>query len=133
MRVALDTNVLISAFLFPGGVPEAAYRLAIEGRVKLVTSPALLGEFGRILTEKFGWVGERAEEAVRQIARIGRVVEPSEQVHEIEADPADNRVLEAALKGEAEIIVSGDRHLLRLVRWRDVRVLKPADFLDEFR
>lgn len=131
MRVVLDTNVLISAFLFPGGAPELVYRLALEGRIELVTSPALLGEFGRILTTKFGWAREPAEEAVRQVARIGQVTEPSEQVCEIKADPADDRVLEAALAGGAEVIVSGDRHLLRLRRWRSVRIVRPADLLSE--
>lgn len=46
MRAVFDANVLISAFIFPGGAPEAAYRAAIERRVQLVTSPALLAEFG---------------------------------------------------------------------------------------
>lgn len=131
MRVVLDTNVLISAFLFPGGPPELVYRLALEGQIELVTSPALLGEFGRILTTKFGWAREPAEEAVRQIARIGHVMEPSERVREIKADPADDRVLEAALAGGAEVIVSGDRHLVRLGKWRNVRIVKPTDFLSE--
>jgi putative PIN family toxin of toxin-antitoxin system len=131
VRVVLDTNILISAVLFPGGPPELVYRLALEGRIELVTSPALLGEFGRVLTTKFGWACEPAEEAVRQIARIGQVSESSERVREIKADPADDRVLEAALAGSAEVIVSGDRHLLRLRKWRDVRIVKPTDLLSE--
>lgn len=44
MKVVLDTNVLSSAFLFPGGAPEAVYRLALEGRVELVTSRPLANE-----------------------------------------------------------------------------------------
>ncbi len=55
MRIVLETDVLISAFVFPGGAPEDVYRLAIERSVDLVTSPPLLAEFGRILSDKFGW------------------------------------------------------------------------------
>jgi len=129
LRVVLDTNILISAFVFPGGAPELVYRAALEGRITLVTSPPLLAEFGRVLSDKFGWDPPHAQDAVAQVARIGDVVRPSETVEVIEDDPADDRVLEAAAAGRAEVIVSGDRHLLRLEEWRGVRIEKAASFL----
>ena len=132
MRVVLDTNILISAFIFPGGPPEAAYRLVLEGRVELVTSRPLLVELGRVLTEKFGWDSSRADEVVAQVARLGQVVRPTETVSEIAADPSDDRVLEAASEGGAEVIISGDRHLLRLGTWRAVRIEPAAKFLTRF-
>ena len=132
MRVVLDTNILVSAFIFPGGPPEAAYRLALEGRVELVTSRPLLLELGRVLTEKFGWETGRVDEVVAQVARLAHVVRPTETVSEISADPSDDRVLEAAAEGGAEVIVSGDRHLLRLGSWRTVRIEPAAKFLTQF-
>lgn len=129
MRVVLDTNVLISAFLFPGGAPEAVYCLALEGRIELVTSLPLLAELGRVLSTKFGWEDSMAEEAVAQVARIALVVEPSERGSAVKADPADDRVLEAAAEGRVEAIVSGHRHLLRLGTWREITVLDPGTFL----
>ena len=132
MRVVLDTNILISAFIFPGGPPEAVYRLVLEGRVELVTARPLLIELGRVLTEKFGWDSSRADEVVAQVARLGQVVRPMETVREIAADPSDDRVLEAAAEGGAEVIVSGDRHLLRLGTWRAVRIEPAAKFLTRF-
>jgi len=131
VKVVLDTNVLISAFIFPGGAPEEVYRAALEGRIGLVTSRPLLLEFGRVLTAKFGWADEPAKQATRQVAKIGDVVSPAETVREIAADPADDRVLEAALAGKVEVIVSGDRHLLRLRSWRGIRVVSPSDFLKQ--
>ena len=132
MRVVLDTNILVSAFIFPGGPPEDVYRLALEGRVELVTSRPLLVELGRVLTEMFGWESGRAEGVVTQVARLGHVVRPTETVSEISADPSDDRVLEAAAEGGAEVIVSGDRHLLRLGTWRAVRIEPAAKFLTRF-
>ena len=132
MRVVLDTNILISAFIFPGGPPEAVYRLVLEGRVELVTSRPLLIELGRVLTEKFAWDSTRADEVVAQVARLAQVVRPTETVREIAADPSDDRVLEAAAEGGAEVIVSGDRHLLRLGTWRAVRIEPAAKFLTRF-
>ena len=129
MRVVADTNVLVSALIFPGGSPEAFYRLVLEGRVELVTSRPLLAELGRVLAEKFGWEPARAEEAVAQIVRLAAIVEPREAVSEIEVDPSDNRVLEAAAEGRADAIVSGDRHLLALGSWRGIEIQSPGAFV----
>ena len=132
MRVVLDTNVLVSAFVFPGGAPEVVYRLGLEGRIALVTSRPLLGELGRVLGDKFEWDEGRVEEAVAQVLRLSALPEIVETVNEIRADPDDDRVLEAAAAGGVDVIVSGDRHLLRLGSWRGIRILGPADFLAEF-
>ncbi len=129
MKVVLDTNILISAFVFPGGPPEDVFRAALEDRIALVTSPPLLAEFGRVLSSKFGWEAPIAEEAVALVASVGSVVRPKETIAEIIDDPDDDRVLEAALEGRAEVIVSGDRHLLRLRTWREVKIVKAAPFL----
>ena len=72
MKAVLDTNVLISAYVFPGGKPETVYRLALEGRLEIGTSLTLLAEFGRVLGQKFGWVPDQVEAAVAQVARIAR-------------------------------------------------------------
>jgi putative PIN family toxin of toxin-antitoxin system len=131
VKVAADTNVLVPALIFPGGTPEAFYRLALEGRIELVTSRPLLTELGRVLTEKFGWEGERAEEATGQVVRLAEIVGPRETLFEIKEDPADNRVLEAAAEGGVDAIVSGDRHLLVLRSWRGVAIRSPAAFVAE--
>lgn len=129
MKVVLDTNILISAFVFPGGPHEDVFRAALEGRIELVTSPPLLAELGRVLSSRFGWGPSVAEEAVAQVSRIGTVVRPEETLAEIAEDPDDDRVLEAALEGRADVIVSGDRHLLRLRAWRGIKIEKAAPFL----
>lgn len=129
MRAILDTNVLISAYVFPGGKPEVVYRLALEGRLEIGTSLPLLAEFGRVLGEKSGWIPDQVEAAVAQVARIASVVEPDETVQVIAADPADDRVLEAARAFGADVIVSGDRHLLDLGAWSGIDIISPADLL----
>ena len=132
MRVVLDTDILISAFVFPGGTHESAYRLALEERLQLITSPTLLAEFGRVLTKKLGWSASRAREAVAQVARVGLVVQPSERVRVVTADPTDDRVLEAAAEGAADAIVSGDKHLRRLRSWRGIRIVTASSFVAKF-
>jgi len=129
VKVVLDTNILISAFVFPGGPTEDVFRAALEGRIELVTSPPLLAEFGRVLSSKFGWEPSITEQAVAQIARVGTIVRPKEKVVEIVDDPDDDRVLETALASGADVIVSGDRHLLGLRTWRGIEIEKAARFL----
>lgn len=127
MRVVLDTNVLVSAFAFPGGPPEAVYRRVLSGELTMIVSRPLLAELGRVLVAKFEWDPAYAEEVVAQLVRIGELVEPREVVEDIADDPDDNRVLEAATEGGADLIVSGDRHLLALGSWRDIAIVKPAE------
>jgi putative PIN family toxin of toxin-antitoxin system len=131
VNVVADTNVLVSALIFPGGAPEALYRLALEGRITLVTSPPLLAELGRVLTEKCGWNQDRAKEALEQLIRLGEIVTPAEVGADVGADPADNRVLEAAAAGNVAAIVSGDQHLLSLGVWRGIPIKRPAAFVAE--
>jgi putative PIN family toxin of toxin-antitoxin system len=129
MKAILDTNVLISAYVFPGGTPEAVYRLALEGRLEIGTSLTLLAEFGRVLGQKFDWIPDQVEAAVAQVTRIAAVVEPSETVQVVSADPADDRVLEAARAFGADVIVSGDRHLLHLGTWSEIDIISPAELI----
>ena len=131
MRAVFDTNVLISAFVFPGGTPEFAFRAALSGRIALITSPPLLAEFGRVLSDKFGWEDQMVEAAVGQVARIGTVVRPTARISVIDEDPADDRVLEAAAEGAADVIVSGDRRLLRLRTWHAIRIVRVKDLVEE--
>ncbi len=129
MKAILDTNVLISAYVFPGGKPEVVYRLALEGRLEIGTSRTLLAEFGRVLGQKFGWIPGQVEAAVAQMTRIAAVVEPGAVVQVVMADPADDRVLEAARAFGADVIVSGDRHLLDLGTWSEIEIISPAEFI----
>jgi putative PIN family toxin of toxin-antitoxin system len=129
LRIVFDTNVLISAFVFPGGAPESAYRAVLSGTITLVTSPSLLAEFARVLADKFGWEDGVIETAVGQVARIGTIVRPTDTLSVIDRDPDDDRVLEAAREGSADVIVSGDRHLLGLGSWDGIRIVRVAELL----
>lgn len=129
MKVVLDTNVLVSALVFHGGLPERIYGLALEREIDLVTSPPLLVELARVLADKFGWARSRVDRALRQLLRVAELVEPAATIQEVSADPADNRVLEAAAASKGEVIVSGDRHLVRLKGWRGIAIESPASFV----
>lgn len=89
----------------------------------------MLAEFGRLLEQRFGWDPDRVGDAVAQLTRVAIVVEPGEVVQVVAADPADDRVLEARRAYDADVNVSGDRHLLDLGAWSDIEIFSPAEFI----
>ena len=127
--VVADTNVLVSALQF-GGKPKQLLDLAIDGQVDLAVSEAIIAETLRVLRDKFDRAPEWVTETDRQLRVITRLVQPTESIHEIEVDPTDDRILECAVDAEAEVIVSGDTHLLSLGTFRGIQVQRVAEFLD---
>jgi putative PIN family toxin of toxin-antitoxin system len=129
MRVVPDTNALVSAIVF-GGPPRRLVELAAEGHVQLILSPPLIEELREVLRRKFGFSDAAAYQAEALLRRISTVVQPEREVAIISEDPEDNRVLEAAHAGDAEVIVSGDRHLLSLERFGATAIMNPRDLLN---
>lgn len=128
MRVVADTNVFLSGLLF-GGRPEEIIDLARKGQVELVVSADILLELAAVLEVKFGWQGAAIAEAVRSIGYFSTLVKPRVVIKEI-IDDADNRVLECAVEGKADFIVSGDHHLLDLKTYRGIHILKATALLN---
>ncbi len=131
-RVVFDTNVLVAAYNWPGGMADHAYWLVRRGVAELHTSGFILGEAERILREKFDWEDDRVERAVAQIRRISASVhDPVERVDVIEDDPTDNRILECTLAANAGFLVTGDKkHLLPLGSFRGVSIIGLRAFVD---
>lgn len=127
-RVVADTNILVSALQF-GGKPQQLLDLAVDGQIELAVSEAILAEAFRVLRDKFERTPEWLAEADRQIRVVARVVEPTESITAIQADPTDDRILECAVAAESEVIVSGDTHLLDLETFRGMPIQRVAEFL----
>lgn len=128
MRVVFDTNVFVSAFLLPGAAGDRAFRLAREKRFDLVTSVPILTETANVLREKLGQSDVDIAAALKIISRAATIVRPKQRVHAL-ADEPDNRILECAISAKADLIVTGDRHLLQLRRFEDVPIVRLVDLL----
>jgi len=129
VRVVFDTNIYISAYITPGRRAEAALLRAVQGEVELFTSIPILTETARKLREKFKWDDEHITAAVRHVAAVGTVVKPAVTLAVL-ADEPDNRILECALEAKAELIVTGDRHLLELGEYEGVKIITLAEFME---
>jgi putative PIN family toxin of toxin-antitoxin system len=130
VRYVFDTNVLISALLFENSKPAQALRYALaNGEVLL--SLDLLEELNEVLgRERFNryLTTEEREEFLEALIEQAVLVEITENVQECR-DPKDDKVLELALNGEAQYIISGDRDLLVLHPFRGVLVITADEFL----
>lgn len=123
LRVVFDSNVYISALLFDGP-PRQIMELAIERHVVLIASDAIITETARKLRDKFSWPDHRIEQFVRATSKLAEL-HGSKKRLSIVSDEPDNRVLECAVEGDADLIISGDKHLLRLKSYKNIPIQKP--------
>ena len=128
MRVVFDTNIYISAFGIPGGNAENAYLSAVHGTFELCTSVAILTELARKLEEKFGWEKQQIAQLITSIADVAVVLKTTPSLKVLSDDP-DNRILECAVEAEAQLLVTTDKHLLKLEQYGDFKIVELSDFL----
>jgi putative PIN family toxin of toxin-antitoxin system len=126
-RIVFDTNIFLSAFTF-GGKPEVLFEMARADRIQPIVSTSLLAELASILKSKFAWDDDDIRQALRVVGRHAELVKPKMRLRVLE-DDADNRVLECAVEGHAEWIISGDHHLLGLKEFRGIPIVRVSDFL----
>jgi len=128
VQVVFDTNIFISAFVTQGGSAEKAYLEAVRGTFEFFTSVAILTETANTLRTKFEWSDYKTQQLLRAISKTATVVKSKPHIHLLKDEP-DNRILECALLTEADLIVTGDQHLLSLREYRNISIIKLADFM----
>jgi putative PIN family toxin of toxin-antitoxin system len=126
MRLVLDANVLIAAFIARGVCAELLEHCVREHEP--VTSEAVLEEVRRNLVEKVKVSAAQAEQTVRLLRTRFEVVEPVALEAQVCRDPDDDVVLGTAIAGRCEAIVTGDRDLLDLVTHREITIVSPRGF-----
>jgi putative PIN family toxin of toxin-antitoxin system len=130
VRYVFDTNVIVSSLLFKNGNPSKAFRYALK-QGEILLSLELLEELSNVLgREKFNRfvTSEERDEFLESFVERAVLVEIIEKVQEC-CDPKDDKILELALNGGAEYIVSGDKDLLVLSPFRGVKIVTPEEFL----
>ena len=128
MKVVFDTNVLVSALVFPGGQGEAALARVLEEKDELVLSKPILDELLGVLGRKFSRDAEELSHVAVFLSELSVSVKPRQRLHVVKDEP-DNRILECAIAGHADAIVTGDRALLALGEYRGVRLISLREYL----
>ena len=130
MRVVFDTDILVSALVFPGGHGDAALRRIIAGTDQLVMSRATLDELLDVLSRKFARDAEELAHVAVFFSELAMFVAPKRRLRIVQDDP-DNRILECALAGRADAVVTGDKALLALKNFRNIPVVTLNSYLGD--
>ncbi|MBI4828757.1 MAG: putative toxin-antitoxin system toxin component, PIN family [Nitrospinae bacterium] len=129
MRVVFDTNIFVSALTFPGGRASEALLKVVAGDVELLVSKAIIHETLDVLARKFARETEKLARVAVYLAELGTMVRPIRRITLL-TDEQDNRILECAVSGAADVIVSGDKAILKLGSYHGVRIVTLKEFLE---
>jgi putative PIN family toxin of toxin-antitoxin system len=129
-RVVIDTNVFISGVLSTTSAPARCVEAVVSSGQLVATEATLKELFERWLSSKFDPYVTRArrEELLSRLAPLVEIVEVVQQVRACR-DPHDDKFLEAAVNGRADVLITGDKDLLALHPFRGIAIVSPADYL----
>lgn len=128
IKAVPDTNIFVSA-LFWKGAPHEVVRQGLGGAFVIIVSDAIIAEIKSTLVRKFGFPVRDAEAFGEVIALNSVVIQPALRLDVVDTDPSDNKIFECAVTGEADYIISGDKHVLDIKKYDGVRTILPQKFL----
>jgi uncharacterized protein len=136
MKVVLDTNIIISGYGKKGSNPALILEKWAKEELELLVSEAVLTEYDKSLRyEKVRLfhrlTDARINEIMASLRQETTLIEVQQEPQIITADPSDNKFLACAIAGNADYIISGDKHLLALGSYQGIKILSPAIFLTE--
>ena len=116
--------------MIPGGTADAALLRITDNRDQLVLSKAIIDELLGVLARKFRRSPEELSRVAVYLSELAQIVRPNRHL-QVLADELDNRILECAVAGSADLIVTGDRAMLRLRAFREIRIFGLREYLAE--
>lgn len=137
MKVVLDTNIFISAFLWQKQVFKVLQFIKRRG-VKICVSSEILKEYKRVLSyshiqKQLHKIDKTPSQIIFELLEISEYYPKTPKINIILDDPSDNIFLACALSAQADFIISGDKHLLKLKSFQEIPILSPSQFLRQFK
>jgi len=127
--VVLDTNIFISA-VFWKGKPYKIVNKAINQEIIVFISQGIIKEIRKVLVRDFMLEKQEIDNIIDAVAYFTHFIEPKEKIKVVKEDPDDDRIIECALACSAQFIVSSDKHLLKLKKFRNIKIESPEEFLE---
>ena len=134
IRAVLDTNTIVSAIINTDkSVSQEIYQNSKDKHFVLVISPSILAELEGVLHRTrvmrfHKYSTQELQRIVKELANVSYIV-PGKTKIEIVRDPDDNKIISAALEGQADYIVSRDRDLLDLKEYKGIKIITPEEFM----
>jgi putative PIN family toxin of toxin-antitoxin system len=114
-----------------GGKPRKILEAVFQEKIQICLSQAITDELTEVLRrQEFTFRTDMVHNLVTEVLAIAEYVEPLQQIRAIPEDPDDDRILECAVAAGARYIITGDRHLLKLIRYEDIEIVNADQFLD---
>ncbi len=129
MRVVFDTNIFISAFIIPGSMAEKAILKIIEEEDSLLISKDIMDEVLSVLSSKFGRDREELSHVAVALSELAELVKSARRIRLLKDEP-DNRILECAIYGQADLLVTGGKKILQLREDRGVKIVNLKEYLE---
>ena len=134
MKIVLDTNVWLSGIFWDGEASKIIEK-SEKNDIQMLISEEILSEIVNVLNKESKFqkyilnLKLSIENVLKTILLISTLIETKSKLDLIKADPKDNIILEAALDGKVEYIVSYDNHLLNMIEFRGIKIINPGEFL----
>ncbi len=133
MKIIADTNVLVSGTFWKGD-SDKIIDLIDKGEIELVISEELIEEYNDVINrdevmDKIEKKNLILNESAQRIIKHATIIKPKQKLDIIKEDPDDNIILECAIEGNVDYIISKDKHLLKLKEFREIKIIKPEEFL----
>jgi putative PIN family toxin of toxin-antitoxin system len=129
VRVVFDTNIFISAFVIPGSLAEKAIIRILEEKDSLLISTDIIDEVLSVLSSKFARDREGLSHVAVILSELAELVKPARRIKLLKDEP-DNRILECATDGEADLLVTGDKMILQLREYEGVKIISLKEYLE---
>ena len=133
LKVVLDTNIIVSAALSEDGSPAKIFEMLICEEIINYTSDPIITEVRKVVSRPIFLQRLSLVEIsfiTDNYQRFSKKVEPGKKIDKIKEDPADNKFLECAAAASAGYIITGDMHLLKVKKFREMIILSPAEFIE---
>ena len=134
MKIVLDTNVWLSGIFWDGEASKILEK-AEKKDIQIIISEDILSEIINVLNRESKFkkyilhLRLSIEDLLRTILSISTLIETKTKLDIIKEDPKDNIILEAAIEGKAEYLISYDNHLLNMIEFRNIKIISPREFL----
>lgn len=136
MKVTLDTNVMLSATLWYGA-SNKIFRLIENGEIELVLSEEIIDEYANVMY--YDEIQDKIKEhnlelmiIIEDLVALSTIVIPTRKINAVLEDPNDDKILECAVEGESDYIITNDKHLLKLKEFEGIKIVTPDYFLKIF-
>jgi putative PIN family toxin of toxin-antitoxin system len=129
VKLVFDTNIFISAIVISKGKAEKAFLKIIEGDDSLIISKKIVDEVLSVLSAKFHRDSDAISHTALYLSDLAHLEKPAKRIDVFEDEP-DNRVLECALQGKADAIVTGDKEMLKLKAIEGIKILSLKEYLE---